>query len=85
MRHIWRKFKTNWRTLHLHNVFSLQIIQAEGVCQIFGVLRGPKTQVSDHRHHWVHQLAIDAVMGYALGTWCCNLNEIQLSPFCIVG
>jgi hypothetical protein len=29
-------------------------------CQILGVLRGPKTQVSDRRYHGVHQLAIDA-------------------------
>jgi hypothetical protein len=31
-------------------------------CQILGVMSGPKTQVSDHRYHRVHQLAIDAVM-----------------------
>jgi hypothetical protein len=30
------------------------------MCQILGVLRGPKTQVSDRRYHGVHQLAIDA-------------------------
>jgi hypothetical protein len=32
----------------------------------------------------VHQLAIDAVMGYALGARCCNLDGIQLSSFCMV-
>jgi hypothetical protein len=26
-----------------------------------------------------------SVMGYALGARCCNLDEIQLFPFCIVG
>jgi hypothetical protein len=55
------------------------------MCQILGVLRGPKTWVSDHRYHWVHQLAIDAMIGYALGAQCCNLDELQLFLFCIVG
>jgi hypothetical protein len=57
----------------------------ESYCQILGVLRGPKTWVSDHRYHWVHQLAIDAMMGYALEAWYCNLGELQLFPFCIAG
>jgi hypothetical protein len=63
----------------------VQNIKAKYGCPILGVLRGPKTQVSDHWHHWMHQLASDAVMGYALGAWCCNLDGIQLFPFCIVG
>jgi hypothetical protein len=29
----------------------------------------------------MHQLAIDAVMGYALEALYCNLDELQLFPF----
>jgi hypothetical protein len=74
-----------------YNVLMNQGISAEdnrgltSYCQILGVLRGPKTRVSDHRYHWVHQLAINAVMGYALGILYCNLDELQLFPFCIAG
>jgi hypothetical protein len=71
-------------TLHLLYLSSYIRKKGDKNCQILGVLRSPKTQVSDYGHHWVHQLANDAVIGYTLGARCCNLDEIQLSPLCMV-